>query len=143
MLEAKAFLRGTPPAQPVVSLPNESVLLVTLRHSREMQNFCGFEKVPDAAKLTRFRQEFLPYIMEVFEQMVELTEPICREMDVELADSLIHDTTGMEGYVAENNSKFFSAKLQQAKLMAKTNPDAAPYRAVYGLLPDCAAAIRQ
>ena len=58
-----------------------------------MRNFCGFEKVPDAAKLTRFKQDFLPYIMEVFERLVELTEPICREMDAELAGSLIYDTT--------------------------------------------------
>ena len=72
---------------------NDSVLLVTLRHSREMRNFCGFEKVPDAAKLTRFKQDFLPCIMEVFERLVELMEPICREIDAELAGSLIYDTT--------------------------------------------------
>ena len=30
--------------------------------------------------------------------------------------------------------------LRQAKFIAKTNPDADPYRTVYGLLPDCAAA---
>jgi len=37
-------------------------LLVTLRHCREMREFCGFQKVPDAAKLTRFKQDFLPYL---------------------------------------------------------------------------------
>ena len=143
---------GRPRKYPLVAFPkslvlqkifcyvNDSVLLVTLRHSREMRKFCGFSKVPDAAKLTRFKQDFLPYIMEVFERLVELTEPICREMDAELAGSLIYDTTGIESYVAENNPKFFSSKLRQAKLMAKTNPNTDPYRAVYGLLPDCAAA---
>ncbi len=105
-----------------------------------MREFCGFKKVPYAAKLTRFKQDFLPYIMEVFERLVEQTEPICREMDAELADSLIYDTTGIESYVRENNPKFFSSKLRQAKLMAKTNPDTDPYRAVYGLLPDRASA---
>ena len=134
-----AFLKSLV-LQKIFCYVNDSVLLVTLRHSREMRKFCGFSKVPDAAKLTRFKQDFLPYIMEVFERLVELTEPICRAMDAELAGSLIYDTTGIESYVAENNPKFFSSKLRQAKLMAKTNPNTAPYRAVYGLLPDCAAA---
>ena len=100
-----AFLKSLV-LQKIFGYVNDSVLLVTLRHSREMRNFCGFEKVPDAAKLTRFKQDFLPYIMEVFERLVELTEPICREMDAELAGSLIYDTTGIESYVAENNPKF-------------------------------------
>ena len=134
-----AFLKSLV-LQKIFCYVNDSVLLVTLRHSREMRKFCGFSKVPDAAKLTRFKQDFLPYIMEVFERLVELTELICREMDAELAGSLIYDTTGIESYVAENNPKFFSSKLRQAKLMAKTNPNTDPYRAVYGLLPDCAAA---
>lgn len=134
-----AFLKSLV-LQKIFGYMNDSVLLVTLRHSREMRKFCGFQKEPDAAKLTRFKQDFLPYIVEVFERLVEVTEPICREMDTELADCLIYDTTGIESYVAENNPKFFSSKLRQAKFMAKRNPDTAPYRAVYGLLPDCAAA---
>ena len=134
-----AFLKGLV-LQKIFGYVNDSVLLVTLRHSQEMRKFCGFQKVPDAAKLTRFKQDFLPYIMEVFERLVELTEPICREMDAEFAGCLIYDTIGIEGCVAENNPKFFSSKLRQAKAMAKTNPDTDPHRAVYGLLPDCAAA---
>ena len=126
--------------QKLFGYTDDSVLLVTLRHSREMREFCGFQKVPDAAKLTRFKQDFLPCIMAVFERLVELTESICREMDASLADCLIYDTTGIESYVAENNPKFFSSKLRQAKAMAKQNPDTDPYRAVYGLLPDCAGA---
>jgi hypothetical protein len=81
-------------------------LLNTLRFSREMRAFCGFAKVPDASKLTRFKQDFCDHIRAVFERLVELTEPICREMDAALADILIKDTTGIESYVAENNPKF-------------------------------------
>ena len=126
--------------QKLFGYTDDSVLLVTLRHSREMREFCGFQKVPNAAKLTRFKQDFLPCIMDVFERLVELTESICREMDANLADCLIYDTTGIESYAAENNPKFFSSKLRQAKAMAKLNPNIDPYRAVYGLLPDCAGA---
>ncbi len=64
--------------QKIFGYTQDSVLLVTLRHSREMREFCGFQKVPDAAKLTRFKQDFLPCIMDVFERLVELTESICR-----------------------------------------------------------------
>ena len=60
--------------------------------------------------------------MEVFERLVELTEPICRAMDAELADCLIYDATGIESYVTENNPKFFSLKLRQAKFMGKDKP---------------------
>ena len=87
----------------------DSQLLVTLRHSREMRDFCELKKVPDAAKLTRFKQEFQPYIKEIFDRLVELTEPICRQMDAELADCLVFDTTGIESHVAENNPKFLNA----------------------------------
>jgi hypothetical protein len=71
-----------------------------------MREFCGFAKVPDASRLTRFKQDFCDHIRAVFERLVELTEPICRKMDAALADILIKDTTGIESYVAENNPKF-------------------------------------
>lgn len=135
-----AFLKGLV-LQKIFGYMNDSVLLVTLRHSQEMRDFCGFQKVPDGAKLTRFKQDFLPYITEVFERLVEQTEPICWEMDAELADSLIYDATGIESCVAENNPKFFSSKFRQTKSLVKINPNTNPYRAVYGLFPDCAAAV--
>ena len=84
----------------------DTQLLNTLRFSHEMRDYCGFDKVPDAAKLTRFKQDFCEHIRSVFERLVELTEPICREMDAALSDLLIFDTTGIESYVAENNPKF-------------------------------------
>jgi hypothetical protein len=126
--------------QKIFGYTDDSLLLATLRHSREMRDFCGFRKVPDAAKLTRFKQDFLPYIADILERLVDVTEPICRAMDPELAGNMIFDTTGVEAYVAENNPKFMSSKLRQAKAIAKTNPVFDPYRGVYGLLPDCASA---
>ena len=47
----------------------DSQLLVALRHGKEMRDFCESEKVPDAAKLTRFKQEFQPYIEEIDENV--------------------------------------------------------------------------
>lgn len=131
------FIKGLV-LQRIFGYADDRLLLATLRHSREMREFCGFRKVPDAAKLTRFKQNFLPHIMGVFEHLVDVTEPICRAMDAELADELIFDTTGVESYVQENNPKFFNAKFAAAKVYAKTNPQFEPHQGVYTLLPDCA-----
>ena len=76
----------------------DTQLLNTLRFSYEMRDYCGFENVPDASKLTRFKQDFCEYIRDVFDRLVEMTEPICAEMDKTLADILVYDTTGIESY---------------------------------------------
>ena len=46
----------------------------------------GFDKVPDASKITRFKQDFLPELEDVFSRLVDLTEPICQAMDIPLLD---------------------------------------------------------
>ena len=66
--------------------------------------------------------------------MVDLTEPICRQMNAELADCLVFDTTGIESHVAENNPKFLNGKLSQAKSCAKKNPGYDPYREICSLI---------
>ena len=103
--ELESFLRALF-LQRIFHYVEDTQLLNTLRFSYEMRDYCGFEKVPDSSKLTRFKQDFCGYIRDVFELLVNLTEPICREMDEALADMLIFDTTGIESYVAENNPKF-------------------------------------
>jgi len=97
----------------------DSQLLNTLRFSQEMRDYCHFSKVPDASKLTRFKQDFSHHIRTVFERLVDITEPICREMDSVLADMLVFDTTGIESYVAENNPKFANKMAAQSKSIAK------------------------
>lgn len=125
--------------QRVFGYTEDSQLLNTLRHSKEMRDFCGFDRVPDADKITRFKQRFCRHLESLFSRLVEITDPICREMDKELAGCLIFDTTGIESYVAENNPKFMTAKLKQAKGIAKANPNFDPYKGVYSLLPERAA----
>ena len=74
------------------------------------------------------------FIFEMFNKLVEITEPICREIDKKKADYLIYDTTGFESYVAENNPKFFNSKLKQTKKSSKTN-DTNSYATVCSILP--------
>jgi transposase len=46
--------------QRIFSIPTDSLLLVFLHYSKALRDFCGFTKVPDASKITRFKQDFLP-----------------------------------------------------------------------------------
>lgn len=117
----------------------DSQLLNTLRFSWEMRDYCGFEKVPDAAKLTRFKQDFCEHIRDVFERLVDMTEPICAEMDKELADMLVYDTTGIESYVAENNPKFMGKMAAQSRSIAKLDPSFDSSGGAAALLPKAAA----
>jgi hypothetical protein len=95
--------------------------------SSELRNFCGFDEVsdvPDASKITRFKQDFVFYIQKVFENLVEMTEPICRELDAKKADYLIYDPTGIEAHVAENNPNLnvHSLAYSQMPETAAANP---------------------
>jgi hypothetical protein len=126
--------------QKTIGIAKDKTLLFVLKLCRELRDYCGFDKVPDASKITRFKQDFVGYIQKVFDNLVEITEPICRELDAKKADYLIYDPTGIEAYVAENNPKFLNSKLNQAKKMAKNKPDLNPHALAYGLLPETATA---
>lgn len=120
--------------QNLFGLTNQQVLFI-MQSCLEFQRFCGFDKIPDPSKLSRFKQDYCKHLGALFENLVSLTEPICRELDAKKADYLIFDTTGIEPTVAENNPKFFNAKLREAKKYAKGNPNYNPYIGVYSLLP--------
>ena len=112
--------------QKLLGIPRDTLLLSVLRLSAELRDFCGFDKVPDASQLTRFRENYKSYLAEMFEHLVDLTESICREINAKKADYFIYDTTGIELPVAENNPKFFNSKLREAKKLAKSNPNFDP-----------------
>ena len=45
--------------QRIFSIPTDELLLLFLTYSKPLREFCGFTKVPDASKITRFKQDFL------------------------------------------------------------------------------------
>lgn len=51
-----------------------------------LREFCGFIKVPDASKITRFKQDFLEDLQVVFDNLADVTEPICQVIDSEKAE---------------------------------------------------------
>lgn len=82
-------------------------------------------------------------LQSVFDNLVEITEPICQDIDGNLASMLLFDTSGIEAYVTENNPKYANRIIKQLKSYAKAhNFDDSydPYKAAYASMPTSAAA---
>ena len=107
--------------QLIFSIPTTSLLIVFLKYSHELRDFCGFDIVPDASKFTRFKQDFLLDLKVMFDYMVELTEPICQKIDKQKASILLFDTSGIEAWVTENNPKYANRIIKQLKAFKKAN----------------------
>lgn len=135
--------------QRIFSIPTDTLLIVFLKYSQELRDFCGFDVVPDASKFTRFKQDFLSDLQSMFDRMVDLTEPICQNIDPHLASMDIFDTSGIEAWVTENNPKYANRIIKQLKIYKKSHnlgDSFDPYKAAYGSMPSHAAsnqAIRQ
>lgn len=129
--------------QRIFSIPTDSLLLVFLNYSRHLRDFCGFGKVPDASKITRFKQDFRSDLETLFSKLVDLTEPICQAIDSEKASMTIFDSSGIEAFVQENNPKYANRIIKQLKVYAKANgfnKSYDPYKAAYGSMPSHASA---
>lgn len=127
--------------QKIFTIPTDALLLVFLHYSKPLREFCGFDKVPDASKITRFKQDFISDLQAFFDNLVDLTEPICQAIDSAKADMTIFDSSGIEAWVKENNHKYANRIIKQLKSYAKAmNFDKSydPYKAAYGSMPSCA-----
>ena len=99
--------------QRIFSIPTDQLLLTFLAYSKSLREFCGFIKVPDASKITRFKQDFLDDLQLVFDNLVDVTEPICQAIDSAKADMSIFDSSGIEAFVTENNPKYANRIIKQ------------------------------
>ena len=73
-------------------------------------------------------------LQSVFDNLVDVTEPICQDIDKDLSSTLLFDTSGIEAYVTENNPKYANRIIKQLKAYAKShNLDDSydPYKAAY------------
>lgn len=128
--------------QLIFSIPTTSLLIIFLKYSQELRDFCGFDVVPDASKFTRFKQDFLSDLQSMFDRLVDLTEPICQQIDKQKASMLLFDTSGIEAWVTENNPKYANRIIKQLKTFKKANgldDSYDPYKAAYGSMPSHAA----
>ena len=107
--------------QRIFSIPTDTLLIVFLKFSQELRDFCGFDVVPDGSKFTRFKQDFLSDLQSMFDHLVDLTEPICQSLDPALASMTIFDTSGIEAWVTENNPKYANRIIKQLKAFKKSH----------------------
>ena len=105
--------------QLIFSIPTVSLLIIFLKYSQELRDFCGFDVLPDASKFTRFKQDFLLDLQSLFDRLVDLTEPICQKIDAEKAAMLLFDTSGIEACVTENIPKYGDCSFWQRKSFKK------------------------
>ncbi len=128
--------------QRIFSIPTDMLLLAFLQFSKELRQFCGFDRVPDPSRFTRFKQDFKEDLQSFFDHLVDVTEPICQHIDPQKASMTIFDTSGIEAYVTENNPKYAHKIVKQLKAFKKANnlsDSYDPYKAAYGSMPSHAA----
>ena len=105
--------------QRIFSIPTDQLLLTFLAYSKPLRDFCGFTKVPDASKITRFKQDFPDDLQLVFDNLVNVTEPICQAINSAKADMTIFDTSGIEAWVTENNPKYANKIIKQLLVFSR------------------------
>lgn len=126
--------------QRIFSISEDKQMLLFLRFSKELRSFCDLTTVPNQSRITRFKQDFCDELDIMFHQLVDITEPICYEIDAYKASMTIFDTSGIEAYVTENNPKFENSKIRSMKTYVKSNNlDVNFYAAAYASMPTHAA----
>ena len=101
--------------QRIFSIPTDTLLIIFLKYSQELRDFCGFDVVPDASKFTRFKQDFLLDLQSMFDCLVDLTEPICQKHDPSLP-------MRREGSKSHLRSKLPTMKFVCPKMKWEYNP---------------------
>lgn len=79
----------------------------------------------------------------MFDDLVDLTEPICQALDISKASMLLFDTSGIEAWVTENNPKYSNRIINQLKAFKKAkglDDSYDPNKAAYGSMPAHSAA---
>ena len=105
----------------ILGIQTFSLLLRILSFSKELRDFCEFDDVPHASQISRFSTIFSKEINQLFHVLVDITQPMLKEIEPFLSSILISDTTGFEVYVKENNPKFYATLLRTGKKIAKLN----------------------
>lgn len=113
-----------------------SMLIDLISSSASIRKFCGFsDKIPNKSKFSRFKKKFCDEIEKLFNSLVNITEPICRKLGENFASHLIYDTSGINPYVKENNSRFFNNHLKKVKRMNKGKSKEDLFKIAYSSMP--------
>lgn len=110
-------------------------LIDLLAASPKVRKFCGFSTIPNKSTFSRFKSTFYSLLEDIFNNLVNITEPICRKMGENFASHLIYDTSGIIPYVKENNDKFFNRHLKNIKKANKGKSIEDIHKIAYGTMP--------
>ena len=121
--------------QKILGLSETKTFLNILNLSSELKSLCNFSKVPHESQFSRFKCDFITHIVHFFNTLVDITEPICKQLNSTLSKIIIADTTGIEAYVKENNPKFFESLLRVGKSIKKKDSKIKPRNYAYGKMP--------
>ena len=101
--------------QKIIGIAQDNVLLSFLSLCQPARVFCDLSNAPSASRFSRFKTEFYEYIHAFFDSLVDLVNPVFLETDPHKASQISYDTTGIEGYVKENNPKYLNAIIRKLK----------------------------
>jgi len=76
----------------ILSITDTSLLINILNLSSELKNLCGFTTVPNASQFSRLKIDFKDDFIEFFNNLVEITELICKRLNPELASKRKRET---------------------------------------------------
>ncbi len=76
----------------------QKTFLNILNLSSELKTLCKFSKIPHESQFSRFKCDFITHIVHFFNTLVDITEPICRQLNSALSKIIIADTTDIEAY---------------------------------------------
>lgn len=110
-------------------------LIDLLSASPKIRSFCGFSTIPNKSTFSRFKSNFYSSLEDIFNKLVNITEPICRKMGENFASHLIYDTSGIIPYVKENNDKFFNRHLKNTKKSNKGKSNEDIHKIAYASMP--------
>lgn len=121
--------------QKILGLSETKTFLNILSLSKELRSLCNFSKIPHESQFSRFKTDFITNIQDFFNHLVDITEPICQQLNSKLSKIIIADTTGINTYAKENNPKFFETLLRTGKSAKKVNSTVNPYKFACSKMP--------
>jgi len=68
----------------ILSIADISLLINILNLSSELKALCGFSTVPNASQFSKLKINFEIDFLKFFNNLVEITEPICKRLNPEL-----------------------------------------------------------
>lgn len=121
--------------QKILGLSEIKTFLNILNLSSELRTLCRFFKVPHESQFCRFKTDYITHIQDFFNNLVDITEPICKQLNSALSKIIIADTTGIEAYVKENSPEFFESILRVGKSINKIDSNIIPHKYVCSKMP--------